>query len=50
MNRLNAAGRGKPRGYGFVEFEDHKHALAALRETNNNPELFGEKKVSFKPK
>ncbi|PKY51240.1 RNA-binding domain-containing protein [Rhizophagus irregularis] len=36
----------KPRskGYGFLEFAQHAHALAALRYLNNNPELFGEKK------
>ncbi|RIA89613.1 hypothetical protein C1645_771894 [Glomus cerebriforme] len=36
----------KPRskGYGFLEFTQHAHALAALRFLNNNPELFGEKK------
>ncbi|CAI2165429.1 778_t:CDS:2 [Funneliformis geosporum] len=36
----------KPRskGYGFLEFTQHAHALAALRHLNNNPELFGEKK------
>ena len=27
------------RGYGFVEFQNHAHALAALRWTNNNPSL-----------
>jgi nucleolar protein 4 len=31
---------GQPsRGYGFVEFQSHAHALAALRWTNNNPAL-----------
>ena len=25
------------KGYGFVEFKEHVHALAALRELNNNP-------------
>ncbi|CAG8444368.1 12677_t:CDS:2 [Funneliformis mosseae] len=36
----------KPRskGYGFLEFTQHAHALAALRHLNNNPELFGERK------
>jgi len=28
---------GKSRGYGFVEFSEHVHALAALRMLNNNP-------------
>ncbi|CAG8496231.1 9792_t:CDS:2, partial [Ambispora leptoticha] len=36
----------KPRskGYGFLEFTHHAHALAALRYLNNNPKLFGDKK------
>ncbi|GAB2247632.1 hypothetical protein Droror1_Dr00007514 [Drosera rotundifolia] len=29
------------RGVGFVEFEEHQHALVALRVLNNNPETFG---------
>lgn len=28
--------KGKSRGFGFVEFAEHKHALAALRKLNNN--------------
>lgn len=28
---------GPSRGFGFVEFTEHMHALAALREVNNNP-------------
>jgi nucleolar protein 4 len=37
-----ALSRGGPqsRGYGFVEFSQHVHALAALRFLNNNPETF----------
>ncbi|CAG8612609.1 11937_t:CDS:2, partial [Racocetra fulgida] len=31
-------------GYGFLEFTQHSHALAALRYLNNNPDIFGEKK------
>ncbi|KAK9767317.1 RNA recognition motif-containing protein [Basidiobolus ranarum] len=36
----------KPRskGYGFIEYSTHAHALAALRFLNNNPDLFGDKK------
>ncbi|XP_062860354.1 RNA-binding protein 28 isoform X2 [Trichomycterus rosablanca] len=37
--------RGEPMGhslgYGFVEFQDHEHALQALRRLNNNPTIFG---------
>jgi nucleolar protein 4 len=37
---------GKPRskGYAFLEFSKHAHALAFLRQVNNNPKPFGEKK------
>ena len=45
MARVNGEGVGKSRGFGFVNFTDHKHALEALRGTNNNPDLFGEKRV-----
>ncbi|XP_029471873.1 RNA-binding protein 28 [Rhinatrema bivittatum] len=31
-------------GYAFVEFQEHEHALAALRHINNNPDLFGSHK------
>ncbi|KAL0489849.1 nucleolar protein 4 [Acrasis kona] len=30
------------KGFGFVEFTKHEHALCALREINNNPTLFGD--------
>jgi len=36
--RLGANGKPKSKGFGFVEFTHHAHALAALREVNNNPE------------
>ncbi|XP_073435337.1 RNA-binding protein 28 isoform X2 [Dendrobates tinctorius] len=36
--------KGKSLGFAFVEFVDHEHALAALRQMNNNPDLFGPKK------
>lgn len=45
LKRVNSQGIGKSQGFGFVNFKDHKHALQALRATNNNPDLFGEKKV-----
>jgi RNA recognition motif-containing protein len=32
---------GKSRGFGFVEFSDASHALAVLRQLNNNPTAFG---------
>jgi PREDICTED: similar to CG4806-PA len=31
---------GKSKGFGFVEFKEHRHALKALRKINNNPEIF----------
>lgn len=46
--------RGEPMGhslgYGFVEFEEHEHALQALRHLNNNPSIFTANKVSLKTK
>ena len=40
-------GVGKSLGYGFVSFKEHQHALTALRNTNNNPEIFGDKRVNY---
>ncbi|KAM3832672.1 RNA-binding protein 28 isoform 2-T2 [Vipera latastei] len=37
-------GRGQSLGYAFVEFLQHQHALLALRQVNNNPQLFGDQK------
>lgn len=34
-------------GYGFVQFQDHEHALGTLRHLNNNPAIFGPHKVHF---
>ncbi|KAF4071995.1 hypothetical protein AMELA_G00269320 [Ameiurus melas] len=31
---------GRSLGYGFVEFQEHEHALQALRHLNNNPKIF----------
>lgn len=31
---------GQSKGYGFVEFSKHSHALAFLRQLNNNPSVF----------
>lgn len=38
---------GQSLGYGFVQFHEHEHALAALRYLNNNPDIFGSHKVRF---
>ncbi|XP_032499487.1 RNA-binding protein 28 isoform X1 [Phocoena sinus] len=35
---------GQSLGYAFAEFQEHEHALAALRHINNNPEVFGPQK------
>lgn len=40
-DRVDSSGHGRSMGYGFVEFKNHKDALAALRATNNNPDIFG---------
>ncbi|OTF70565.1 RNA-binding protein 28-like protein, partial [Euroglyphus maynei] len=41
-NRSRTDGKkfGSSKGFGFVEFEQHQHALNALRYLNNNPEIF----------
>ncbi|XP_064343448.1 RNA-binding protein 28 isoform X2 [Camelus dromedarius] len=36
--------KGQSLGYAFAEFQEHEHALAALRHINNNPEIFGPQK------
>ncbi|XP_071357082.1 RNA-binding protein 28 isoform X2 [Trachinotus anak] len=35
---------GQSLGYGFVQFQDHEHALSTLRYLNNNPDIFGSHK------
>ncbi|XP_054845351.1 RNA-binding protein 28 isoform X2 [Eublepharis macularius] len=37
-------GQGQSLGYAFVEFQEHQQALAALRQVNNNPQIFGDQK------
>ncbi|MCG8623641.1 MAG: hypothetical protein MJE68_16815 [Proteobacteria bacterium] len=44
---MNSKGIGRSLGYGFVEFSSHEAALAALLATNNNPAIFGDKRVSY---
>ncbi|XP_037023644.2 RNA-binding protein 28 [Artibeus jamaicensis] len=36
--------KGQSLGYAFAEFQEHEHALAALRHVNNNPTIFGPQK------
>lgn len=38
---------GKSKGFGFVEFTEHLDALTCLRNLNNNPDIFTDKKVQF---
>lgn len=40
-DRMDGSGKGRALGFGFIEFATHKEALTALRQTNNNPEIFG---------
>ena len=40
-------GKGVGKSLGYISFKDHQHALTALRNTNNNPEIFGDKRVSY---
>ncbi|XP_029992528.1 RNA-binding protein 28 [Sphaeramia orbicularis] len=35
---------GQSLGYGFVQFQEHEHALGTLRYLNNNPDIFGSHK------
>ncbi|XP_076078226.1 RNA-binding protein 28-like [Mytilus galloprovincialis] len=37
---VNTKGVAKSRGYAFINFTDHQHAVEALRKTNNDPDLF----------
>ena len=45
LKNVNAKGIAKSRGYAFVNFSEHEHALKVLRALNNNPEIYGDKKV-----
>ncbi|XP_052088587.1 RNA-binding protein 28-like [Mytilus californianus] len=40
--RVNTKGVAKSRGYAFINFSDHQHAVEALRKTNNDPDLFND--------
>ncbi|CAI9565840.1 unnamed protein product [Staurois parvus] len=44
MKGLAGNQKGQSLGFAFVEFTEHEHALAALRQINNNPDIFGPKK------
>ncbi|XP_076324339.1 RNA-binding protein 28 [Tachypleus tridentatus] len=44
LKQIDTKKLGKSKGFGFVAFTEHKHALKALRELNNNPDIFTVKK------
>ncbi|XP_076059440.1 RNA-binding protein 28-like [Oratosquilla oratoria] len=44
MKNLDKNGIAISRGYGFVGFTEHEHALKALRTINNNPNVFSNEK------
>jgi nucleolar protein 4 len=43
-DRVDTKGVLRSKGYAFVEFSEHAHALACLHQLNNNPNIFGDKK------
>lgn len=46
LTDIDENGMARSRGYGFVTFTEHEHALEALRKINNNPNIFTKEKVS----
>ena len=40
--RVDKTGQGRSLGFGFMELDSHENALAVLRATNNNADIFGE--------
>jgi hypothetical protein len=46
MKNVDAQGIGKSKEFGFVSFTTHEHALQALRNINNNPNIFTSARVS----
>lgn len=49
LRQLDQENKPVSKGYGFVSFTEHEHALAALRNVNNNPTLFNKNKVISLP-
>lgn len=47
LRGVRGKAKGQSLGYAFAEFQEHEHALAALRHVNNNPAVFGPQKVSL---
>lgn len=46
LKTLSDDGTPVSKGYGFISFAEHEHALQALRKVNNNPDIFTVFKVS----
>lgn len=46
-DRVNTKGIAKSRGYAFINFTDHHHAIQGLKNTNNNLSLFNDGRVSY---
>ena len=44
-DRVDIKGVGRSKGFAFIEFTTHEAALKALRALNNNPDIFGPRKV-----
>jgi len=44
QDRKDKSGGFRSLGFGFIEVDNHENALKLLRATNNNPEIFGEKR------
>ncbi|XP_002712116.2 RNA-binding protein 28 [Oryctolagus cuniculus] len=44
LKGAHGAVKGQSLGYAFAEFQEHEHALGALRHINNNPDIFGPQK------
>ena len=44
--KVDLKGQAVSRGFGFVDYSKHEHALVALRSVNNNPNIFGPSQVT----
>lgn len=47
LKKTDAQGNPVSRGFGFVSFTEHEHALKALMELNNNPNIFTPQAVLY---